>query len=50
MIHAIPLLGIYLKMTETLIRRDIFTSMFIAAFVTIAMYGSILSIYQQMNG
>ena len=33
---TIPLLGIYLKKTKTLIRKDIQTSMFIAALFTIA--------------
>ena len=33
---AIPLLGIYLKHTKTLIQKDRFTLMFIAALFTIA--------------
>ena len=33
---GIPLLGIYLKKTKTLIQRDISTLMFIAALLTIA--------------
>ena len=33
---AIPLLGIYLKKTETLIRKNIHTHMFIAELFTIA--------------
>ena len=33
---AIPLLGIYLKKMKTLIRKDIWTTTFIAAFFTIA--------------
>ena len=33
---VIPLLGIYLKTTETLIQKDIYTHMFIAALFTIA--------------
>ena len=33
---ATPLLGIYLKKTKTLIRKDICTPMFIAALLTIA--------------
>ena len=33
---AIPLLGIYLKKTQTLIRKDTCTPMFIAALFTIA--------------
>ena len=33
---AIPLLGIYLKKTKTLIRKDTRTPMFIAALFTIA--------------
>ena len=33
---VIPLLGIYLKKTKTLIRKDICTPMFIAALFTIA--------------
>ena len=34
---AIPLLGIYLKKTKTLIQKDTCTPMFIAALFTIAM-------------
>ena len=32
----VPLLGIYLKKTKTLIQKDIYTPMFIAALFTIA--------------
>ena len=33
---AVPLLDIYLKKTKTLIRKDIYTPMLIAALLTIA--------------
>ena len=40
---AIPLPGIYPKKTKTLIRKDIYTPMFITAFLTIAKIGNNLT-------
>ena len=46
---VILLLGIYTESTKTLVQKDIYTPMFIAALFTTGKYGSNSSIYQLMN-
>ena len=47
---AIPLLGIYLKKTKTLTRKDTHTPMFTAGYLQLPRYGSNLSAHQHING
>ena len=45
---AIPLLNIYLKKTKTLLQKDIYTPIFIAALLQQLRYGSNLDVHQQL--
>ena len=48
---VIPILGIYLKEPQTLIRKNISTLIFIAAlFIQLPRYGSSPSVHQYMSG
>ena len=45
-----PLLGMYLKKMKTLIQKDKFTLIFIAALFTIVRHENNLNVHQEMKG